>query len=248
MKYESHLVASFCYRWGRLDEKIIQRIKRNRYTGEYRKHKETVLLSNPPNPIDKYIGDLFGRIDNIRFFLVEFKKERTDFPNELWKPARADLVAKLMANPVYDRLSWYGHFGCYIDADDILLEPYRKLLPPIPIPPNGVLSHAIDLPDFHSRLCESKNVLSYTIPPGGKYFISGLGLSFEGMKEYLRCVLAYFVNGAAGGPIATLADAEEFVQVVAIPPGGGFLWIPLASFLPINEQANLQATHNRREN
>lgn len=258
MIYESHVAASFCYRWGRKDQKIVSHAKYKRYTGKYRKLKEgkkTALLLNPTNPIDKYIGDLFGRVDGLRFFLVEFKIDADGVGLEIdKKPARLNLIQHLISDVECNRLSWHGHFACYPHNGELIVEPYAGAadagvakvgLPFVPRP-HGASAKCVEFNEFHDKVSCKVNVENTNFPG---LFISGLGLTLDGIKKYLQCVLAYFSANGQQGVKASEMEASIFLGVVAVGAAPNFAWIPMSILTnPLIRQIEEQERVNNLEN
>ena len=121
--FESSLVSAFIYMCGYEDAK------------EGRERNESAYLANQQNKFDKLFGDLFGQVDS-RFFIIEFKRERNLFEQEVAggkaKPLRVGLYNafwEACENPKQrDDLTWalgrFGHFGAYEQDSELRFEAY----------------------------------------------------------------------------------------------------------------------------
>jgi hypothetical protein len=108
----------------------------------------TTLLGNAQNPLDHLVGDVAGRTDTGRYFIVEFKRYAHGFVDEVGlpngKPDRIALFGHLLSDPRCNELSKQGHFGAYFNHGETLFGVYFDLTA-------GVTSEVIQLSAFFDR-------------------------------------------------------------------------------------------------
>lgn len=92
----------------------------------------TALVGNAQNPLDHLVGDVLGRSEAGRYFIIEFKRETIGFVEEvdlrLGKPDRAALLDHLRSDSTCQKLSQKGHFGAHWTPSGIGLQRYLALI------------------------------------------------------------------------------------------------------------------------
>lgn len=137
-------------------------------------------------PNDFTIGDLFGAFAG-KYFLIEFKNDKTSIADELKKPQRSELIKKLSNE--YKNLidvSVYGHFFCYPvfkdGAFDFTLEPYLN---------TGIST--FDECIIHGIQEFLKMIIKQEI----------LGVSYEEIEDYIKLLELCATEHGAKGSSAT---------------------------------------------
>ncbi len=132
------------------------------------------MLGNAQNPLDHLVGDVVAGTLAGRYVIIEFKRARSGFAEEVGfdtrKPDRAALYDHLSEGGDCERLSLEGHYGAYWDADEIILGNYFKLA--------GGTHH-----------------LGWSVPAFFEYLQDpSFGLSSEGLMAYLQCMTSHGVD------------------------------------------------------
>ncbi|AXS79834.1 hypothetical protein HYN24_07280 [Dechloromonas sp. HYN0024] len=200
--------------------------------------------------IDSLIGDMFGQIDGARCFIVEFKQKRSGIVDEVTggKPARVALFSHLATDYECRRLSWFGHFACYQDEDDLCIEPYASAAQPHGLPvfkpdyPYDVgMDQPYDFEDFYNAFqwtCFQSQAF-----PGR--LSNGLGLTEYGIKRYLKCVFSHMVSVDQDREIAKLI--EDYFYLVFIGKSGPPILVPISIRGQLMKLAEVQKSiHSRR--
>lgn len=179
MLHENNTLGLFLYAWG--------------YHDATHGRPGARLLATPQTFLDHLIGDLIGHSEEGRWFLMEFKRDRAGIADEVQKkPAREKLMDALWNNPSLAELSAYAHFACWLD-EDISVQQY--------VVASGDPA-AMDTPDpqlsFASATLDSQRTYDYLnehlhephLQRPHELFQHGSGVTGEGMRQYLREVLA----------------------------------------------------------
>lgn len=184
--FESTLIGLFMEKWGARENQLGK-------TG-------SAISNNAQNPFDAFVGDVFGNSDSKRFFIIEFKRSKDLFPQELLlasgKLHRYWLALHLLKDFRCAKLSWNGHFGGY-GIDDILqfgtyyncikLNEKKKIAEIYANSPSQYA--AADVKKWECNfptLFTGLNHCNFETEDG--FFKYGIGLPWEAFAEYIKCM------------------------------------------------------------
>jgi len=222
--YESHLVGRFMQIWGRLEG-----------VGS----EPAVILNNAQNPFDNWFGDICGKVQ-FRYFLIEFKKTREGFLDEVrigsQKPNRTALYEHLKTDVDCRKIACFGHFAAYAHSNSDLLafEPYLNSAAPVRSKSQLVdyglnstgssseLNHrtwALDFKRFYDALHEKDLSLYHNGAPW--LFSKGLGIPVADLEQYVSCMYSHLIYHAPTPGIMLLGafnpSTGEFKSVALSP-------------------------------
>lgn len=223
--YESHFACYFFRYWGYLE-------------GKQSHGMSEPLLGNMQNPFDALFGDVVGQ-SNQRFFIIEFKRNRRDFFDEVneksGKPHRSRLYQHLKIDSDCRDISRVGHFGGYPNEhDQLTFEPYAHCM--VPIQSQQDITQKIVLRDeaseplefrawhggftaFYKQLTAYPPTMSQAVPG---FFTYGLGITREQLEQYVECMYQHLEHAtdSDGEGMLGMFDKEtgEFKAVVASIP------------------------------
>lgn len=179
--HENNVLGLFLYAWG--------------YHDALAGRPVASLLATPQSPLDHLIGDLVGRSQENRWFVFEFKRERTGFAAEIKdKQARSRLLDALEGDPELAELSAHAHFACWAD-DEMAIQQYVVAIDDPyfqqGLPSNTVFSSRVrPFPVVYNNLTEANAERSPYRPQ--ELYWHGTGVPGQGMYRYLEAMLAAF--------------------------------------------------------
>lgn len=197
--YESHYVSHFFRLWGHEEG------RRNMSMG-------AVLLGNAQNAFDSALGDVCGASD-ARFFLIEFKADRSGFAAEVapsGKPHRHALYQHLLKDRACHELSHFCHFGGYYDKglQGLAFEWYESC-PRQRVPRSQIIIDALNGKyDGYRPIVPPNAPMSFTTffdymthqdmelyPVAPTMYSHGLGVPAATFKTYVKCMYQHLVTG-----------------------------------------------------
>ncbi|MEI2429256.1 hypothetical protein RDV84_22785 [Lysobacter yananisis] len=218
--YESNYVCHFFRLWGNLEAA-------SRVAPKYS------LLGNMQNDFDAKFGDVCGDANN-RFFLIEFKRSRKGFSEEVSKPGgkihRIALYEHLRLDATCRQIARQGHFGCYPSSSgSLVFEPYAhcpaaiktkiQIVTEVLLKPAFASINELDhqawecgFPKFYEQITDYDSTISDNFPG---FFENGLGITSEHLKTYVSCMYDHLQTAVDPSGVAILGafnrQANTFV-------------------------------------
>ena len=227
--YESHLVGRFMQAWGRL---------------EGNGSEPAAILNNSQNPFDSWFGDICGEVQ-FRYFLIEFKKTREGFLEEVKfgskKPHRTALYEHLKTDADCRKIARFGHFAAYAHTGSDLLafEPYAHSAASVrtvsQLVDDGLNSSGssseldyrawtLDFRRFYDALHEKDLSLHHNDAPW--LYSKGLGVPVADLEQYVSCMYSHLIYDDPT-PSSMLLGAFD-------PSTGEFKAVALSPFQMLN--------------